>query len=335
MTKINSSNKTAANLLRTHIIDLLKEGEFISGEYMSNKFGITRSSVSNHIKALSLLGLDIFSVKGRGYKLAQPLLLLEESRIRELMSSNHDAFIQVNNIVSSTNDVIRAEVATLPQGSVCLAEAQMSGRGRRGRKWVSPFGASIYMSMVWRFKDGYQSMSGLSLLVGIALNRALHGIGATNCRLKWPNDVYHDGKKLAGILVELEGPADGIKSAIIGIGVNIQLPSNLDDIGQPFTDVSSVVYKQIDRNEFVCRLLEELWIALPEFEAHGLTPFLQQWQEADLFYGKPISLISGKHVCSGISKGIDKSGALLLESNGQVKPYHGGEISVRQTQTID
>jgi BirA family biotin operon repressor/biotin-[acetyl-CoA-carboxylase] ligase len=325
----NQSGKDKINALRTRIVSMLKSNSFMSGEDISSELGITRSSVSNHIKALSALGLDIFSVKGRGYKLAQELTLLNEASIRAYLSCEQDFSIVVNNIVGSTNDVLKAKAHELSQGSVCLAEAQTQGRGRRGRKWVSPFGASIYLSMLWRFESGYQSMAGLSLLVGIAVNRALKRIGIDDCHLKWPNDVYHSGKKLAGILIEVEGQVGEVTTAVIGIGVNMQLPPSIDDIDQPFTDVSSILMSVINRNQFVSCLIEELWMMLPQFQAEGLAPFMQQWRDADLYYHKPVTLVSGNYVSSGISKGIDSSGALLLETDGQVKSYHGGEISVR------
>ena len=326
------SAKEKVNVLRTQIVSMLDVKAFVSGEYISEKLNITRSSVSNHIKALGELGVDIYSVKGRGYKLAQPLYLLHESKIREhlnLASKTTPPSILVHNVVGSTNDVIKTNSDSLMQGSVCLAEAQTQGRGRRGRKWVSPFGASIYMSMLWRFESGYQSMAGLSLLIGIGLNRALKRIGIESCQLKWPNDVYHDSKKLAGILIEVEGQVGEQTTAIIGIGVNMQLPNTLTDIDQPFTDVSSILNSPSERNLFSAYLIDELWQMLPVFQLEGLTPFMQQWRDADLYYNKAVSLVSGSYVVKGISRGIDSSGALLLEVEGKIKPYHGGEISVR------
>lgn len=326
------SAKEKVNALRTRIVSMLKDLEFISGEYICQQLGITRSSVSTHIKALAELGLDIYSVKGRGYKLAQPLSMLKVSNIQEHVSHSPSGElppILVHNIVSSTNDLIKAQADSLAQGSVCIAEAQTQGRGRRGRTWVSPFGASIYMSMLWRFDSGYQSMAGLSLLIGIGLNRALKRIGINTCQLKWPNDVYFEGKKLAGILIEVEGQVGEQTTAIIGIGVNIQLPTNIDSIDQPFTDVSDILGYAVDRNLFSAYLIQELWQMLPQFQTEGLAPFMQQWRDADLYFNQAVSLISGSIVTRGVSRGIDSSGALLLEADGQIKPYHGGEISVR------
>lgn len=323
------TGKDKTNLLRTRIVSMLDSHAFVSGEHISKQLNITRSSVSNHIKALSALGLDVFSVKGRGYKLAQPLIMLDETDIREHLGGDEQISIIVSNIVGSTNDIIKSQANILLQGSVCLAEAQTQGRGRRGRKWVSPFGASIYLSMLWRFESGYQSMAGLSLLVGIGVNRALKRIGIDDCRLKWPNDVYYGAKKLAGILIEVEGQIGEITTAVIGIGVNMQLPPDVSEIDQAYIDVNRILSRAVDRNQFAAYLIKELWQMLPQFQKDGLAPFLQQWRDADLYYNKPVSLISGNFFSSGISKGIDSSGALLLESDGQTKAYHGGEISVR------
>ncbi|MFC4701539.1 bifunctional biotin--[acetyl-CoA-carboxylase] ligase/biotin operon repressor BirA [Glaciecola siphonariae] len=333
MTQSNSSSRQRINDLRTQIVALLNSENFVSGEEISRGLGITRSSVSNHIKAISELGLDIFSVKGRGYKLAKPLTLLSEGKIRQHMAiqstSQSTSDILLRNIVSSTNDVVKQLAPSLKQGSVCLAECQTQGRGRRGRTWVSPFGSSIYMSMLWRFDSGYQSMAGLSLLIGIGLNRALQRLGVHTCKLKWPNDVYNAGKKLAGILIEVEGQIGEQTLAVIGVGVNIELADGLEAIDQAYTDVQEALGGAVDRNIFTAYLLEALWDMLPEFQQNGLAPFMEEWRAADLYFDKKVSLISGSYTTHGVSKGIDSSGALLLETNGAVKPYHGGEISVR------
>uniref|UniRef100_UPI0010A060BC bifunctional biotin--[acetyl-CoA-carboxylase] ligase/biotin operon repressor BirA n=1 Tax=Ningiella ruwaisensis TaxID=2364274 RepID=UPI0010A060BC len=328
---MNSSGKSKVNQLRTKIISLLSHEHFVSGEEIATQLGVTRSAVSSHVKAISGLGLDIFSVKGKGYKLAQALNMLDSSLIFKYAANSSNGLfgqqhIIVENIVSSTNDLIKASSRELSQGSVCLAEAQTKGRGRRGRTWVSPFGASIYMSMLWRFESGYQSMSGLSLLIGIGVRRALNAMGAEKSQLKWPNDVYYNGKKLAGILIEVEGKIGDLTTAIIGIGVNVALPENVKGIDQPFTDVQTVLGKRIDRNEFAGALLNELWQMLEIFQQQGLQPFLKEWHQADLFLNERISIGAGNFSTTGISRGIDSSGALLLEVDGIVKPYFGGEI---------
>lgn len=319
-----------AAITRSLLIQQLADGEFHSGEALGNLVGVSRSAIANHIKYLTNIGLDVFSVKGRGYRLASQIQLLDQQRILDLVGYQDPALIEVVSVIDSTNTYVKERLQELPQGFVCLAEAQTHGRGRRGKTWVSPFGSSIYMSMAWTFTGGYQSMAGLSLLVGIAINRSLKKLGIKECKLKWPNDVYHDFKKLAGILVEVEGQVGSNANAVIGIGINIDLPSTIDEIDQPYVDLVSITQKPIDRNELVALIIVILTSMLKEFELKGLSPFLAEWRDADLFYNEYVYLQSGSNRIHGLSKGINESGALLLENAGKLTPHHGGEISVRK-----
>ena len=316
---------------RSLLIKQLANGDFNSGELLGELVGVSRSAVANHIKYLTNIGLDVFSVKGRGYRLASPLQLLDQNKISALLGQQSTNVVEVVSIIDSTNTYVKEHLHKLPQGYVCLAEAQTHGRGRRGKTWVSPFGSSIYMSMAWTFKGGYQSMAGLSLLVGIAINRSLKTMGIKDCKLKWPNDVFHNCRKLAGILVEVEGRVGSDASAVIGIGINVDLPNAVSDIDQPFVDLVSITQKPVDRNELVALIILTLTQMLKEFEVKGLAPFLSEWREADLFYNEYVYLESGSNRIHGLSKGINEGGALLLENAGKVTPHHGGEISVRKS----
>jgi len=322
-------NKQVIQKTRSELLRELNDAQFHSGELLAEKFSLSRSAISNHIKALCELGLEIYSVKGRGYKLASPIELLSHSLICEHLANAQEDLIHVDSLVTSTNDIIKQSIDSSRSGLVALAEAQSAGRGRRGRQWISPFGSSLYMTMLWRFEQGYEAMSGLSLMIGVVLNSTLQQMGVPGCKLKWPNDVYFEGQKLAGILIEVEGQVGASASAIIGVGVNIKLPSNVQGIDQAYTDLSTVSNKDIKRNLLAARLIENLWQALPIFESSGLQPFLKQWEEADLYMNKPVKLLLGERTVEGISKGIDATGALLLEERSGVVAYHGGEISVR------
>jgi len=326
------TNKQNTQRLRTLLLKTLQDGEFHSGEYLATTFGLSRSAISNHVKALSELGVEIFSVKGRGYKLANPIELLSHSQISRHLGTtvqNKTSLIQVENLVTSTNDIVKTYLSTCDSGFCCLAEAQSAGRGRRGKTWVSPYAGSLYCSMLWRFASGYQAMAGLSLMVGVIVNETLAEMGIDRCQLKWPNDIYFNNKKLAGILVEVEGQVGASASAIIGIGVNVHLPSNVQGIEQAFTDLHDISKRSISRNKLAALLIQNLWQALALFEKQGMTPFIEQWKEADLYKNKKIKLISGDNNTVGIGRGIDETGALLLELNGKIQAFHGGEISVR------
>jgi len=169
--------------------------------------------------------------------------------------------------------------------------------------------ASVCLSMLWRFY--------------------IKEVGIKDCKLKWPNDIYHNHKKLAGILIEVEGQATELTQAVIGIGVNFKLPNDIPDIDQAFTDVSSILNVELDRNLFVAKLLEQIWKMIPIFNTHGLKPFIQLWQSADLYHNKPVSLLLGKGVVYGIYRGINERGALLLQTEKGIETFHGGEVSVR------
>jgi BirA family biotin operon repressor/biotin-[acetyl-CoA-carboxylase] ligase len=334
-TTASVKHKQSSLDLRWALLKQLQDGMFHSGEALAASFSVSRSAISNHVKALNLLGLEIYSVKGRGYKLANGIQLLAHQAITNALpdiSKSKSQMVLVENVVSSTNDLLKTMSQgneQLASGYCCVAEAQSAGRGRRGRAWVSPYASSVYLSMLWRFSSGYQAMAGLSLMVGVVLNETLQQLGVQNCKLKWPNDIYFDNRKLAGILIEVEGQIGATTSAIIGIGVNAKLPTNVQGIDQAFTDLNTISEQTINRNVFTASLIHNLWEALPIFEKEGMAPFMGRWQAADLYYQQQVKLISGDKIISGISAGIDKTGALLLNINGKIQAFHGGEISVR------
>lgn len=322
-------NHQSSDAIRTHIVEHLAEGHFCSGEVLGEQLGISRAAVSNHIKCLNELGLDIYSVQGKGYKLAKPLILLNKKAIIAHLKRASSDNLMVLNVIDSTNQYIKNHQPELQNGFVCLAEAQTAGRGRQGRTWVSPYGASLYLSMHWAFAMGYQALNGLSLVVGVAVIEALKKAGISEAKVKWPNDIYVDGKKLAGILIEVEGQIGAACHCVIGIGINVALPDSVSQIDQPFTDVQEILQQDIDRNKFAALLIDELLVTMELFEKSGLEPFIAPWQAVDVYANKPIKLIIGSNIIEGIARGIDSGGALLIETKEGLRAYQGGEISVR------
>ncbi|MFT4937779.1 MAG: BirA family biotin operon repressor/biotin-[acetyl-CoA-carboxylase] ligase [Paraglaciecola sp.] len=318
-----------SDLIRTQIVSQLSNGEFCSGQALGEQLGISRAAISKHIKCLMDLGLDIFSVTGRGYKLASALQLLNAEKITAFRHKETSAAVNVFNVIDSTNQYLKNELANLDNGHACLAEAQTAGRGRHGRQWVSPFGANLYLSMYWSFAGGYQSVGGLSLAVGVAVVSALKKIGIADVQLKWPNDIYAQGKKLAGVLIEAEGQMGGTCHCVLGIGLNISMPGSLVAIDQPWIDLAQITDELPDRNKLAAYLLDELVLTLREFEQSGLRPFVPHWQSLDLYRDKEVRLIMGQKCMFGICRGIDASGALILETDSVRRTYYGGEISVR------
>jgi BirA family biotin operon repressor/biotin-[acetyl-CoA-carboxylase] ligase len=319
----------SSELVRGNLLSILADNEFHSGETLGTALGISRAAISNHIKVLSSLGLDIYSVTGKGYCLAQPLTLLNLDEICEHLNVSHTAHIEVLNVIGSTNQYLKDKSMSIQNGHTCLAEAQTAGRGRHGRKWVSPYAASLYLSMHWSFAGGYSVLSGMSLAVGVAIVDALNKCGVQEVQLKWPNDIYAQGKKLAGVLIEVEGQIGSGCEAIIGVGINVSLPKNIEEIGQPWIDLAQLTEPLINRNRLAGTLISELTKSLTLFDNSGLEPFVTKWRALDVYANQAIKLIIGQQTLSGTSRGIDASGAILLETEQGVKAYHGGEISVR------
>ncbi len=318
-----------SNLTRTLLLRTLADGQFHSGEDLGQDLGLSRAAISKHIKSLTQLGLDIFSVTGKGYKLSKPLLLLSQSDIAKSLPTEMQNRLEVVNVIASTNQYVKERIPHLPQGYTCIAEAQTQGRGRHGRTWVSPYGASLYLSTYWQFAAGYQAINGLSLAMGVAIAQTLQQLNVEGVQLKWPNDVYLDGKKLAGVLIEVEGQMGVECHCVIGIGLNIDLPSQQDEIDQPWTDLAKSTGRQFDRNLLCATLLNQLYLTLSEFESSGLATYIEPWKALNLYADQPIRVLSGKTEKQGTCRGINPQGALLLETLSGIEAIHGGEVSVR------
>ncbi len=318
---------TELNKKTESLLKLLADGEFHSGQKVGELLGVSRAAISKHIGTLQDLGLDIHRVTGKGYRLSSPLSLLDKNLIAEF--ANNDA-IEVHTVIDSTNKKLMGELNALKKGHVCIAECQTAGKGRRGRTWVSPMGSHLYLSMYWNLESGMSAAMGLSLVAGIAVVNALASLGVDGVGLKWPNDVYASGKKLAGILVEMSAQVQGPCQLVIGVGLNVKMPEQAaSQIDQPWIDLNTLTLNEVDRNQLAGRLIESLILSLRHYEEDGLQAFTQRWNELDAFVGKSIKLVVGTKEEWGICRGIDDSGAVLLDQHGLVKPYIGGEISLR------
>ena len=313
------------------IISLLSAGEFVSGERIGEQLGVSRAAVSKHVKGLSEWGLDIYSIQGKGYKLASPVQLLDQRVIQH----QTNVPVELISIIDSTNQHLLENVHTLSQGAVCLAEYQSQGRGRRGRQWISPFGSNLYLSMYWQLEAGMAAAMGLSLVVGVAVVEALQQLGIDGVKLKWPNDLYYQDRKLAGILVEMSGQAGGAANLVIGMGLNISMPRDVDGITQPWVSLSEVVEASEttsilpDRNTLAVTLINAWEKALSDYEINGMCGFVERWKRLDNFLDRPVKLIIGTREISGVVKGINEQGAVLLQTDKGVEAFIGGEISLR------
>lgn len=308
------------------LIDILADGEFHSGEQLGETLGMSRAAINKHIQTLKSWGLEVYTVTGKGYSFPAPLQLLNE---QEILGQLSQADIAVIPVIDSTNQYLLERMHSLPSGSVCLAEYQQAGRGRRGRHWFSPFGANLYMSMYWRLEQGPAAAMGLGLVIGIIMAETLRSLGAQDVRVKWPNDIYLHDRKLAGILVELTGKTGDAAQIVIGAGINLAMrTAEAAQINQGWINLQEAGVT-INRNELAATLINRLREALPVFEQEGLTPFVTRWAELDNFINRPVKLLIGEREVHGIARGIDNQGGLQLEQDGKIQSWVGGEISLR------
>lgn len=312
-----------------NLLEILSDGNFHSGEELGTQLGVTRAAVWKQLKKLEALNIPLSSVKGKGYRLSDAIQLLDERIIKDNVSSRLDCLEVLLNTESTNSYLLDKASDHMGKRYAVLAEKQESGRGRRGRTWVSPFGKNIYLSMLWSFSGGIGSLEGLSLVIAIAVERALAQLGVDDAKLKWPNDVYLDNKKLAGILLEVSGEYSGYCQVVIGIGLNINLSEfDAENIDQPWAQLSEHL-KDTDRNSIASALIENLIKAIEEFDRQGFAPFKDYWTERDAFLNREVNLILPNHTRSGLARGVNGKGELLLETEKGLESINAGELSLR------
>ena len=228
----------------------------------------------------------------------------------------------------STNADLLARAATLDANLLLVAERQSAGRGRAGRSWLSAEGGSLTFSLAWKFHAPLHALAGLPLAVGVALAEALAALQVT-VQLKWPNDLLKDGAKLAGVLIETQSAGSGALWAVIGVGLNLCLPDELEArIGSPAA--SAPWLANMDRDALMAALLGHLAASLRQFEQAGFGAFSARWNRLHAWQGCPVAVIDrGLTLHEGVAAGVDDSGALLLDSSAGRIAVHAGDVSLR------
>jgi BirA family biotin operon repressor/biotin-[acetyl-CoA-carboxylase] ligase len=311
------------------LLKLLKDGKFHSGQDLGAALGVSRSAVWKQLQQLEVaLGIEVHKVRGRGYKLVYPISLLDEAKIQA--AAPHLGWpVQLFDSVDSTNaEAMRLIASRSPLPLVVLAERQTAGRGRRGRKWVSPFGENIYYSLALRIEGGMRQLEGLSLLVGLAVLKALRESGVKAAGLKWPNDVLVGRRKIAGVLLELLGDPADVCHVVVGVGINVNMRAT-DEVDQEWTSVHLETGVPSDRNELAARLSTNIAAYLAVHQVQGFGAYMEEWEESHLWQGRAVTLLAGAEAIEGVVLGIDARGALQLQVGDDKKSYSGGELSLR------
>ncbi len=250
--------------------------------------------------------------------------------LAELSTAARSRVASLQFLMDTASTQADALAAAVPaQGcALFLADRQAAGQGRRGRTWISPPGANLYLSLSRQFAHPLAALGGLSLAAGVAVVEALHALGVLEAGLKWPNDVLAGGRKLGGLLVNLR--SDGAHSAaVIGLGLNLRMPADAGAaIDQPWCDLASLGH-DLMRARVAATVIAHLAEALAQFDAEGFAPFVARWDRHDLFRDREVRIVDGADVATGTVLGIDGAGALRLRVDGSERRFHGGELRLR------
>jgi len=321
-----------AELPSIELLQLLADGRNHSGQELASLLNVSRTAIWKQLAKLEGLGLELLSQSGKGYCLVGGLELLERGAIKSLLAPSVAQAIgelTLLKVVDSTNSyLLRQEhVAGI---SVCFAEFQTAGRGRRGRQWVSPFASNIYLSLRLSISSGLGAVEGLSLAVGVAVTRALTELGVTDVRLKWPNDVLWSGRKLGGILIEVVGDTSGVCHLVVGLGLNLKTEKSMEHaIDQPWVALDAILPNAPSRNLVAACLLNQLVPILSGYETQGFDRYKFEWEALNAHANQAVDVFMGSVQASGIVRGVTASGALLVETDKGVEVFHGGEVSLR------
>jgi BirA family biotin operon repressor/biotin-[acetyl-CoA-carboxylase] ligase len=319
------------------LLVLLADGCLHSGEWLAKELAVSRTAVWKGVERLRVQGVPVLALARRGYRLTSPLELLDAGRIRAAVDPRRWEQLRSLELlfeVDSTNTRL-LDKAPPPAGraDACLSELQHAGRGRRGRRWIAPFGGAVALSVAWTFREGAAALGALSLAVGVAVARALARAGANGVALKWPNDIWFNDRKMGGVLIELRGEAGGLAHVVIGVGINVALTvearREIEAAGGGVAAVADACGAAPSRNFVAGAILGELLSMLGEFEREGFAAFRDEWTGLDALAGRPVRVLLADQGVCGRARGVDRDGALLLETEEGVRRFVSGEASLR------
>ena len=319
------------------LLVLLADGEVHSGESLARALRQTRAAVWKGVERLRAIGIDVQALARRGYRLADPVELLDARRIRTELTEERAAHLHALELlfeVDSTNSRLLSTAPPPPStADVCMSELQHAGRGRLGRRWIAPFGGGVAMSLGWTCSDVVRTLPALSLGVGVAVSRALARAGAEGIALKWPNDIWFRDRKLGGVLIELRAEAGGAAHIVIGVGINVSLSEGarreIEASGVAVAAVADACKMPPSRNSVAGAILDELLSMLVQYEHLGFSAFRDAWTALDGLKDRRVQVVVGGTQLLGVARGVDSDGALLLETKESMQRFVSGEASLR------
>lgn len=311
------------NILK--LIKILSHGNIYSKKKLAYLSKIKTKKINQYINILHKIGLNINVINNKKYQLKKKIELINYNKISRY---NKQGSIIFKPIINSTNQYLIESIKNIKSGDICISEYQTKGRGRFGKRWFSPFGCNVCLSIYWCFKKKISSILSVSLVIGIVTAETINKLTGSNIKIKWPNDLYINDKKIAGILVESINNNKKFSHVIIGIGINVitqnhkkkKLKNNWISLEQ------SGFY--IKKNKLIIKIIPILKNTLKIFEKNGLIYFKKRWLKLDKLFNKKVKLYKNSHYEIGIFKGINKLGAFLFKKNGKIFHYFNKKISI-------
>ncbi len=342
--------------MKDKIRTILKERNgFVSGQELSEGLGVSRTAVWKVIRQLEEEGYVFEAVRNKGYRLVTEPDLLTKAAISERLSTEWagQEVCSFDEIDSTNNEAKRQAEIGAPHGLLVISEVQTAGRGRMGRPWSSPAGSGIWMSLLLRPSLAPIQASGLTLVMALAIREAIVTLTGAECRIKWPNDIVADGKKVCGILTEMSAEPDRINHVVIGVGINVTDDSFPEEIRDRAISIWQVCGQKIQRAELVAEILK----TFERFYEHGqkiqraelvaeilktferfyeqylqsgdMSTLLDAYNAALINCGQTVRVLDPKGEYEAVARGIIPSGALIVEKDGQTREIISGEVSVR------
>ena len=333
---MNFGDSNRQKIDRSRLIALLREGKsYISGQEICETFGVSRNAVWKAIEDLRREGYEIEAVRNRGYRMTEDPDVFSRNEILSRLKTGYiGRELYFYDKTDSTNIRIRQLSDTTDTGCLAVADMQEAGRGRRGRGWVSPAGTNIYMSLLLKPDIDPSDAPMITLLMALAVAGGIRHETGLDARIKWPNDIVVNGKKVCGILTEMELETDYIRDAIVGIGINVNqgdISSFPEEIRNTATSLRIEGGKSVMRAALVADIMNGFEGLYEDFLRTGnLSSVRKDYEELLVSLNKEVRVLDPKGEYDGISRGINEKGELLVEvSDGSIRPVYAGEVSVR------
>lgn len=320
--------------MKAEILTLLRQRQdYISGQELCEKFGVSRTAVWKAVNQLKKEGYVIEAVQNKGYRLADvPEILSKdelESRIRTAWAGSPVYFYDE---VDSTNiQAKRLAEEQAPHGSLVVADKQTAGRGRRGREWESPAGSNVYFTILLRpqFHPGQASM--LTLVMALSVAKGIKSLTGAEAGIKWPNDIVLNGRKIVGILTEMSAEPDFIHHVVIGVGINVAKQGFPEELEQKAAALETELGRKVSRAALIQKIMEYFEEDYTVFvKAGDMSLLIGEYNCRLVNLDREVCVLDPAGEFNGIARGIDKNGELLVEVlDGSIRQVYAGEVSVR------